>query len=126
VKYAYWFFLCTSPLWVAMFVIGVVSITRTKPPKDIVCPKPETNLLQALNGVATSQLSSVTCHYHYTSGVVRVDSRDYAEGVNDALDTFVLLNLEQQLQHTNRTYGEMAEIVCERMKVKRTELGKSK
>lgn len=69
---------------------------------------------------------SLTADCHYTSGVARADSRNYAEGINDALDTFLLLSLEQRLMNTNRSYDEMAEIVCERMRVKRTELGKPK
>ena len=43
----------------------------------------------------------------------------YAKGVNDALDTIMLLDLEQELQGTNRTWGAMAEIVCERLRVER-------
>ena len=43
----------------------------------------------------------------------------YAKGANDALDAIILLNLEQQLQGTNRTWGAMAEIVCERMNIER-------
>ena len=43
----------------------------------------------------------------------------YAKGANDALDAMMLLNLEQQLQGTNRTWGAMAEIVCKRLNVER-------
>ena len=43
----------------------------------------------------------------------------YAKGANDALDAIILLNLEQQLQGTNRTWGAMAEIVCRRMNIER-------
>ena len=43
----------------------------------------------------------------------------YAKGANDALDAIILLNLEQQLQGTNRTWGAMAEIVCKRMNIER-------
>jgi hypothetical protein len=43
----------------------------------------------------------------------------YAKGANDALDAIILLALEQRLQSTNRTWGAMAEIVCERMKIER-------
>jgi hypothetical protein len=43
----------------------------------------------------------------------------YAKGANDALDAIILLNLEQQLQGTNRTWGAMAEIVCERLNIER-------
>jgi hypothetical protein len=46
-------------------------------------------------------------------------SDQYASGVNAALDAMMLLNLEQQLQGTNRTWGAMAEIVCERLRVER-------
>ncbi|MFA5130655.1 MAG: hypothetical protein WC477_07155 [Patescibacteria group bacterium] len=43
----------------------------------------------------------------------------YAKGANDALDAIILLHLEQRLQGTNRTWGAMAEIVCERMNIER-------
>ena len=43
----------------------------------------------------------------------------YAKGANDALDAIILLSLEQSLQGTNRTWGAMAEIVCERMNIER-------
>ena len=43
----------------------------------------------------------------------------YAKGANDALDAIILLHLEQRLQGTNRTWGAMAEIVCERMHIER-------
>lgn len=41
----------------------------------------------------------------------------YDRGVNSALDALILLNLEQQLQGTNRTWGEMADIVRRRLDV---------
>jgi len=44
----------------------------------------------------------------------------YVQGVNDALDTIALLNLEQHLINTNRSFGEMSEIVCSRLHVPRT------
>ena len=43
----------------------------------------------------------------------------YAKGANDALDAIILLSQEQRLQGTNRTWGAMAEIVCERMNIER-------
>ena len=43
----------------------------------------------------------------------------YAKGANDALDAIMLLHLEQQLQGANRTWGAMAEIVCERINIER-------
>lgn len=55
----------------------------------------------------------------YTNALVRVQQNDYERGVNDALDAIILLDLEQNLTHTNRTWGAMAEVVCERLKVKR-------
>jgi len=45
----------------------------------------------------------------------------YARGANDALDAIILLHLEQRLWGTNRTWGAMAEIVCERLYVERRE-----
>ena len=48
-------------------------------------------------------------------------ARPYGEGVNDALDTITLLSLEQRMVETNRTWGAMAEIVCERLSVERVE-----
>jgi len=42
----------------------------------------------------------------------------YEQGVNDALNAFALLNLEQDLQNTNRTFGEMNKIVKQRLGVK--------
>jgi len=41
----------------------------------------------------------------------------YDKGVNDALTTMMLLSLEQQLQETNRTWSEMADITRERLHV---------
>jgi uncharacterized membrane protein YdfJ with MMPL/SSD domain len=41
----------------------------------------------------------------------------YDRGVNSALDALILLNLEQQLQGTNRTWGEMADMVRQRLNV---------
>jgi hypothetical protein len=54
-----------------------------------------------------------------TYGQAMAVSDQYAAGVNAALDAMMLLNLEQQLQGTNRTWGAMAEIVCERLRVER-------
>ena len=51
--------------------------------------------------------------------VVRVQQNEYERGVNDALDAIMLLDLEQKLTPTNRTWGAMAELTCERLKVKR-------
>ncbi len=51
-----------------------------------------------------------------TNGAI---ATDYVNGANDALDAIILLNLEQQLQGTNRTWGAMTETVCERMQIKR-------
>ena len=45
--------------------------------------------------------------------------QDYARGVNDALNAMSLLALEQRMDETNRTWGAMAEIVCQRLKVER-------
>jgi predicted RNA polymerase sigma factor len=56
---------------------------------------------------------------HVTYGQAMAVSDQYAAGVNAALDAMMLLNLEQQLQGTNRTWGAMAEIVCERLRVER-------
>jgi hypothetical protein len=39
----------------------------------------------------------------------------YTRGVNDALNAVMLLNLEQDLQGTNRTWGEMSDIVRNRL-----------
>ena len=47
-------------------------------------------------------------------------SAEYERGVNDALDCIILLNLEQQLYQTNRTWGAMGEIVAQRLSVERT------
>lgn len=44
---------------------------------------------------------------------------DYARGVNAALDAVMLLDLEQDLQETNRTWGAMADVVCQRLNVER-------
>lgn len=44
----------------------------------------------------------------------------YKKGANDALDTIMLLALEQRLEGTNRPWGTMAEIVCCRLRVKRS------
>ena len=44
----------------------------------------------------------------------------YDQGVKDALDAIVLLNLVQQLQGTNRCMGDMAAIVRTDLKVKPT------
>lgn len=56
---------------------------------------------------------------HGATGVVVFDSRDarcegYQDGFNSALDAVMLLNLEQQLTGTNRTYREMFEIIRKR------------
>lgn len=47
-------------------------------------------------------------------------SADYVLGVNDALDFITLLNLEQRMYATNRTWGEMGRIVAQRLNVERT------
>jgi len=44
---------------------------------------------------------------------------NYAKGVNDALDTIMLLGLEQELQGTNRSWGAMADIVRKRLRVEK-------
>lgn len=49
-----------------------------------------------------------------------VNRNGYKSGVNAALMSFSLLNLEQNLQGTNRTHGEMHDIVCQRLGVKIT------
>ena len=43
----------------------------------------------------------------------------YSLGVNDALDTLILLNLELQLKGERKTWGDMAEIVRKRLHVKK-------
>ncbi len=44
---------------------------------------------------------------------------EYGRGVNNALDAISLLDLEQKMKGESRTWGEMAEIVCRRLKVER-------
>lgn len=44
-------------------------------------------------------------------------SEQYSQGVNDALMGLAMLDLEQNLQSTNRTYERMFEIVCSRLRV---------
>lgn len=44
-------------------------------------------------------------------------NRGYRNGVSNALDCLVLLNLEQQLYDTNRTWGAMCTIVRSRLGV---------
>ncbi len=44
----------------------------------------------------------------------------YEEGVNDALMSAAMLNLEQSVHGTNRTWAAAAEIVCRRLKVRYT------
>jgi len=44
--------------------------------------------------------------------------RGYRTGVSSALDCMMLLNLEQQLYNTNRTWGDMSIIVRSRLGVK--------
>jgi hypothetical protein len=41
----------------------------------------------------------------------------YDKGVYEALSAFMLLDLEQRLEGTNRTWGAMSAIVCQRLKV---------
>ena len=67
--------------------------------------------------LATLLLSGCTGKQQKSSG--------YEHGVNDALDCFMLLNLEQDLQRTNRTMGAMGEIVAQRLSVKRFRPGES-
>ena len=43
---------------------------------------------------------------------------DYERGVNDALLATMLLHLEQRLDGSNRTWGEMAKIVMRRLDVR--------
>ena len=45
--------------------------------------------------------------------------RGYAHGVNTALDSVMLLDLEQKLQGTNRNWGAMADVVRGRLGVKK-------
>ena len=54
------------------------------------------------------------------TAIKMLKSAEYARGVNDALDCITLLNLEQQLYQTNRTWGAMGEIVAQRLSVERT------
>lgn len=124
VKYVYYFLLITSPFWVALFVLGVISLMSKPAPDEKVMPIVTRTNVYSL--AAATNLNSLVANCRYTNKVAWVNSKDYAEGINDALDTFMLLSLEQRLMNTNRTLDEMAMIVCERMKVKRTELGKPK
>lgn len=39
---------------------------------------------------------------------------EYIKGFNAALESLALLHLEQVLDNTNRTYGQMFKIICER------------
>lgn len=58
-----------------------------------------------------------------------VNRNGYKSGVNEALTAWALLDLEQSLQGTNRTNGEMLDIVCQRLGVKittKTQTGGSK
>jgi len=56
---------------------------------------------------------------------VQRNTRSYSEGVNNALDAIVLLDLEQKLQGTNRTWGVMADIVRERLSVEKRKEAKT-
>jgi hypothetical protein len=47
-----------------------------------------------------------------------VDPRGYDEGVNEALDCITLLSLELKLKGERKTWGEMGDIVRERLSVK--------
>ena len=49
---------------------------------------------------------------------------EYAKGVNDALDTISLLSLELKLEGERKNWGEMSEIVCNRLRVERAPLRK--
>ncbi len=50
-------------------------------------------------------------------GMESIRSQAYAEGVVDALDTYILLGLEQDMQGIRRRNGEMCLIVAERLKI---------
>lgn len=51
--------------------------------------------------------------------VISISNETYTKGVNDALDRIMLLDLEQRLQGTNRSWETMAEVVCERLGIQR-------
>lgn len=51
--------------------------------------------------------------------VTNLPPLDYQRGVNDALTEIMLLDLEQKRTSTSRTWGAMADIVRERLGVKK-------
>ena len=75
-------------------------------------------LLAVFSMLLFAQDSIIAPHYGKDIFAER-ETNAYAKGVNDALDAIMLLSLEQRLEGTNRTWGAMAEIVCERMNIER-------
>lgn len=53
----------------------------------------------------------------YPRPTARAWELGYGRGVNEALDCAALLSLEQQLQGTNRPWGDMKDIVRTRLQV---------
>ena len=53
------------------------------------------------------------CEFYYAGE----PEENYAKGVNDALETTMLLDLELKLKGERKTWGEMADIVRERLGV---------
>ena len=56
-----------------------------------------------------------------TANVADDPSLEYKKGVNDALQAIILLSLELDLKNERKTWGEMADIVRDRLNVKSTE-----
>ena len=45
------------------------------------------------------------------------DNTEYSRGVNEALESFTLLNLELEIKNERKSFGQMNEIVCKRLSV---------
>ena len=80
-------------------------------------------LLEGTNRYADLPLSYTRCSKPIHSDTTSVNpvSADYVKGVNEALDAFVLLNLEIQLDNDRKTMGELADIVRQRLGVSKKE-----
>lgn len=60
---------------------------------------------------------AMICAFGPIGGAGGACQHEYQEGVNDALDTIILLDLELDLKGERKNWGEMAEIVRERLGV---------
>ena len=107
------------------------SARSTETDNTLMIPQENVPILCAENGTTDITLETYSAVYCDGEEIkvprsasfsnVSENSDDYNRGGTDALETFVLLNLELSLTGERKTFGEMSDIVRERLNAEKPE-----